>query len=175
MTKNIALIGFMGTGKSTVSHYLGKRMGLEEIEIDEMIVKAEGMPITDLFAKFGEAYFRDCESKAIQKLQDKKKAVISCGGGAVIREENVINLKKSSWIVLLDASPETILARVKDSTKRPILNGHMNVEYISGLMEKRRSLYERAADIKIVTDQKSVEAVCQEMLSMLSKLDGAES
>ena len=112
MTKNIALIGFMGTGKSTVSHYLGKRMGLEEIEIDEMIVKAEGMPITDLFAKFGEAYFRDCESKAIQKLQDKKKAVISCGGGAVIREENVINLKKSSWIVLLDASPETILARL---------------------------------------------------------------
>jgi shikimate kinase len=169
--RNITLIGFMGTGKSTVSHYLGKKMGMEEIEIDEMIVKAEKMPITEIFAKYGEEYFRDCESRAILQLQNKTGAVISCGGGAVIREENVRNLKKSSQIVLLYASPETILERVRDSTKRPILNGHMNVAYISELMEKRLALYEKAADIKIVTDQKSVEAVCQEILS---KLDGIE-
>lgn len=168
--QNIALIGFMGVGKSTMSHYLRDRFAMEEVETDAMIVESEGMAITDIFAKYGEPYFRDCESKAILRLQDCHQAVISCGGGAVMREENVVNLKKSSRIVLLTATPETILERVKDSDERPILNGHMNVEYIAGLMEKRREKYEAAADLAIATDGKSVEEICEEMIQKLGSL-----
>ncbi len=162
--KNIALIGFMGTGKSTVSNYLKDVFGMEEIDVDERIVEAEGIPITEIFAQYGEPYFRDCESRAILQLKDCQNGVISCGGGAVIRKENVENLRKSSTIVLLTASPETILDRVKDSMDRPILNGNMNVEYIEGLMEKRRKIYEEAADVVISTDGKPVAEICRELV-----------
>lgn len=166
-TGNIALIGFMGAGKSTVSHYLRDRLAMEEIETDQLIVEAEGMPIADIFDKHGEAYFRRVESQVIRKLQDKKGAVISCGGGVAMREENVRDLKKSSRIVLLTASPETILSRVKNSTKRPILNGNMNVDYITALMEKRRSSYQAAADIQVATDGKNVAQICEEILQKI--------
>lgn len=167
--ENIALIGFMGVGKSMVAHCLRDRYGMEEAETDAMIVEAEGMAITDIFARHGEPYFRDCESRAVLKLQHYHRTVISCGGGAVMREENVANLKKSSRIVLLTAAPETILERVKNSDARPILNGHMNVEYIAELMEKRREKYEAAADLKIATDGKKVEDICQEIVEELNK------
>lgn len=170
-TRNIALIGFMGAGKSTVSHCLKDMLALEEVETDAMIVEAEKMPITDIFAKYGEPYFRNCESNAIIELQNRSRVIISCGGGAVMRDENVENLKKSSRIVLLTATPETTLERVKDSDERPILNGHMNVEYIAELMEKRREKYEAAADIVIATDNKTVIEVCEELIQKLNQME----
>uniref|UniRef100_UPI000A460DCC shikimate kinase n=1 Tax=Clostridium sp. NkU-1 TaxID=1095009 RepID=UPI000A460DCC len=101
---NIALIGFMGTGKSTVSKYLRDMLAMKEVDVDAMIVEDQKMPIKDIFEKYGEEYFRDCESNAILNLQNCRQTIISCGGGAVIREKNVENLKKSSRIVLLTAS-----------------------------------------------------------------------
>lgn len=166
--QNIALIGFMGAGKSTVSHCLKDMLAMEEVETDAMVVEAEGMAITDIFAKYGEPYFRNCESNAIIELQGRRQVIISCGGGAVMRDENVENLKKSSRIVLLTATPETTLERVKDSDERPILNGHMNVEYIAELMEKRRQKYEAAADVIIATDGKSVMEICEELIGKLN-------
>lgn len=167
--KNIALIGFMGTGKSTVSRYLKHAFGMEEIDVDERIVEAEGRPITEIFANYGEPYFRDCESQAIVKLGNCRNAVISCGGGAVIRKENVENLKKISTIVLLTAEPQTILERVKDSDERPILNGNMNVEFIEGLMAKRRRIYEEAADVIVATDGKTVEEIVKELMEKIEE------
>ena len=152
---NIALIGFMGVGKSTVSHYLRDQYSLDEIETDAMIVESENMAIRDIFEKYGEAYFRDCETRAILKLQ-----------------ENVANLKKGSRIVLLTAKPETILKRVRHSDSRPILNGHMNVEYIGELMEKRRTAYEAAADLMVSTDGKRVEDICEEIVRGMNRLNG---
>lgn len=165
---NIALIGFMGAGKSTVSHQLRQMLNLREYETDEMIVQKEGMAITEIFEKHGEPYFRDCESRIVLSLIECAQSVISCGGGLVMREENVDNLKRSSRIVLLRAKPATILERVRYSTGRPILNGHMNEEYISDLMEKRRSAYERAADIAVDTDKKSIHKICEELLEKLA-------
>ncbi len=165
---NIALIGFMGAGKSTVSHYLRDKLGMDEVETDEMIVEAEGMAITEIFDRYKEPYFRDCESRAVKALQHRSRVVISCGGGLVLRQENVTNLKKNSRIVLLTASPETILERVKDSSERPVLNGHMNTEYIAQLMEKRREAYEAAADLVISTDGKTVEEIGEELIHKLS-------
>jgi shikimate kinase len=172
--QNIALIGFMGAGKSTVSHCLKDMLAMEEVETDTMIVEAEGMAITDIFAKYGEPYFRNCESKAIIGLQDRRQVIISCGGGAVMRDENVENLKRSSRIVLLTATPKTILERVKDSNERPILNGHMNVEYIAELMEKRRKKYEEAADIVIATDGKTVIEICEELVQKWNEMEGGQ-
>ncbi|MFT4105501.1 MAG: shikimate kinase [Lacrimispora sp.] len=168
---NIALIGFMGTGKSTVSKYLKDMLSMKEADVDAMIVQEQKMAIKDIFAQHGEAYFRDCESNAIISLQNCRRTIITCGGGAVIRDENVKNLKKSSRIVLLTASPETVLERVKYSDERPILNGNMNVEFIKGLIDKRASYYERAADITVETDRKSVQQICIEVAASLVRLE----
>ncbi|MDW2797955.1 shikimate kinase [Clostridium boliviensis] len=168
---NIALIGFMGAGKSTVSQYLKDMLGMNEVDVDTRIVQDQKMPIKEIFARYGEEYFRNCESSAIVNLKDCRQTIISCGGGAVIREENVVNLKKNSRIVLLTASPETILERVKDSDERPILNGNMNVEYIKELMEKRASIYRKAADIIIETDGKDISGICEELIQALIKLE----
>lgn len=161
---NIALIGFMGCGKSTVSYYLQKKLAMNVAEVDEMIVEKEGMSIPDIFEKYGEPYFRNCESNMVIELQKRELTIISCGGGLVMRQENVDNLKKNSKIVLLTAKPETIYERVKHTTNRPILNGNMNVEYIAELMEKRRAKYEAAADIVIQTDNRSVQDICEELI-----------
>ena len=164
---NIALIGFMGAGKTTVSQYLKNMLAMDEIETDAMIVQQQGMSINDIFARYGEPYFRNLESNAVITLQGVSNAIISCGGGLVMRDENVENLKKSSRIVLLTATPETTLERVKDSNDRPILNGHMNVEFIAQLQEKRRDKYAAAADIVIATDGKTVPEICEELVSRL--------
>lgn len=93
--------------------------------------------------------------------------VVSCGGGAVLREENVALMKKNGTIVLLTAEPETIFERVRHSSERPVLNGNMNVEYIAGLMEKRRPKYEAAADLVVATDGKRTEEICKEICEMI--------
>lgn len=163
--KNIFLIGFMGSGKSTIARELSKQLGVAQVEMDEMIVEEQGMPITEIFEKYGEEHFRDIETELVCRLQEKDGVVVSCGGGAVLREENRRIMKQSGCIVLLMAKPETILARVKHSTNRPVLNGHMNVEYITELMERRRSCYEDAADVRVETDGKRIGEICEEILS----------
>lgn len=165
---NIFLIGFMGAGKSTIAGGLKSKLGWERVEMDEMIVQKQGMAITEIFAKYGEAYFRDLESSTLIELQKRSQTIVSCGGGVVVREENIGHMKKSGRIVLLTASPETIYERVKNSTERPILNNNMNVEFISQLMEKRRELYKNAADITIATDGKNVDQICDEIISRLT-------
>ena len=128
---NVFLIGFMGAGKSTIARGLQKELGMELVEMDERIVEEQGMSINDIFEKYGENGFRDIESKLVEDLGNQEASIISCGGGVVIRPQNVENMKKSGKIVFLTATPETILERVKNGQDRPLLNGHMNVEYIS--------------------------------------------
>lgn len=164
---NIFLIGFMGAGKSTIARTLQRELGFPLVEMDERIVQEQGMSINDIFAQYGEAHFREIESQLVVDLGKQEPSIVSCGGGVVVRPENTQNMKKSGRIVLLKASPETIFERVKNSTDRPILNGHMNVEYIAELMEKRRALYEEAADIAIQTDGKTREQICEEIIGKL--------
>lgn len=166
--ENIFLIGFMGAGKSTIAGKLQSMLDMQLVEMDERIVTEQGMSINDIFAKYGEDYFRDVESKLILDIGNEGNTIVSCGGGVVVREQNTENMKKSGKIIFLAATPETIYERVKDSTDRPILNGHMNVEYIKELMEKRRALYESAADICIDVDGKTVLAVCEEIVKKVN-------
>lgn len=168
---NIVLIGFMGAGKSTVSDYLSTMFAMKIVEMDQVTSEREEMSIPDIFATYGEEYFRDLETKLLVEMQSKKNTIISCGGGAALREENVAEMKKNGRVVLLTASPQTVYERVKDSEERPILNGNNNVEYIAELMEKRREKYEAAADIVIQTDNKTVLQVCEELISKLMEMD----
>ena len=168
---NIFLIGFMGAGKSTVAGELQDKFEMERVEMDQMIVEKQGMSISDIFDKYGETYFRDLESDTLIELQKKKQTIVSCGGGVVMRPENTDYMKKNGRIVLLTAKPETIYERVKDSTERPILNDNMNVEFISGLLEKRRAKYEAAADITVATDGKNATEICEEIIAKLIAFD----
>ncbi len=168
---NIFLIGFMGAGKSTISDYLSTYFAMDIIEMDQMIAEREQMSIPDIFATYGEDYFRQLETNLLIEIQDMKNVVVSCGGGVAMRERNVEEMRKSGRIVLLTATPETILDRVKDSDDRPLLNVNKNVPYIADLMEKRRKKYEAAADISIHTDQKSVEEICEELVEKLREAE----
>ena len=169
LNEHIFLIGFMGCGKSTNAKYLTKMTGAAQMEMDQEIVKDQGMAITEIFAKFGEPYFRDLETELIRSMKGKEPMVVSCGGGAVLREENVALMKEVGKIVLLTATPESIYDRVKDSTDRPILNGNMTPEYIAKLMEKRRPKYEAAADFAVSTDMKNTREICEEILEKMER------
>ena len=168
---NIVLIGFMGAGKTTISDYLSTMFAMEIIEMDQVIAEREEMSIPDIFATYGEEYFRDLEKNLLIEMPSHKITVISCGGGAALRERNVAAMKKNGRVVLLTASPETIYERVKDSDDRPVLKGRKNVKGISELMEQRREKYEAAADIVINTDDKTVLQICEELIQRLSEME----
>lgn len=167
---NIVLIGFMGSGKSTISDYLGRMFAMEIVEMDRIIAEREGMSISDIFKVHGEEYFRNLETNLLIEMQSKSGIVISCGGGTPMREENVAEMKKNGRVVLLTAKPETIYERVKDSHDRPLIENNKNVPFIAELMEKRREKYEAAADIVIETDGKDEAAVCEELVWKFLKM-----
>lgn len=161
--RNIVLIGFMGTGKTTVANALKERFGMEIIEMDQIIAEREGMSIPEIFQVHGEPYFRDAETNLLIELQQRQNAVISCGGGTPLREVNVAEMKKNGKVVLLTAEPETVFERVKDSHDRPVIENNKNIPYITELMEQRWPKYEAAADIIIHTDNKSASEICEEI------------
>lgn len=169
--QNIFLIGFMGSGKSTVASCLAENCGMEIVEMDQLIVEREGMSIPDIFAQKGEPYFRETETDLLIEIQSEANKVVSCGGGVVLRENNVEEMKKSGTIVLLNAKPETILERVKNDDNRPLLQGNKNVKFISDMMEKRRPKYEDAADFIVQTDGKTVDVICKEIIENIEKVE----
>lgn len=171
---NIVLIGFMGAGKSTISKYLSTMFAMEVIEMDQVIAQREGMSISDIFEVHGERYFRDAETDLLIEMQAKRNMVISCGGGTPMRECNVAEMKKNGRVVLLNATPETIYERVKDSHNRPLIENNKNVPFIADLMEKRWEKYMAAADIIIQTDGKTEMEICEELIQSLLAFDTKE-
>ena len=169
MQENIAIIGFMGTGKTTVSSALSKITGLKEIDVDAYIVEKAKMSISEIFEKYGEEYFRNLETESLREIANNKNQIISCGGGAVLKDENVDILKNSGTIVLLTATPETIFDRVKDHTHRPILNNDMSLSHVKSLMEKREPRYQSVADIKVNVDSNDRILTCYDMLCKLEE------
>ena len=167
--KNLFLIGFMGAGKTSVSAGLGRMLGREVVEMDERIAAQEGMSIPELFAQKGEPYFRACETALLKSFSQGAPRIVSCGGEVPLREENVAAMRESGTVVLLTASPEVILERVRDSDERPLLQGHKDVPYIAALMEQRRPKYEAAADITVDTSHLNIEEVCRQVLRQVSE------
>ena len=166
---NIFFIGFMGTGKTTVSDYLSIILNRTKIEIDKYIEEKENMTIIEIFEQYGEKYFRDCETNILNELKKKNNQIISCGGGIILRDKNIDLIKKQGKIVLLTASPQTIYERIKNSIERPILNNNMNIEFISSLMKNREAKYLKTADIIINTDGKNIRQVSYEIIKKLNE------
>lgn len=166
---NIFLIGFMGTGKTTIANALKRKYDMQVVDMDAEIEKEQQMAISDIFSSKGEEYFRDLETQLVKDLQKKDNVVISCGGGAVLREENVTEMKKSGKIVLLNATPETILERVKNSHNRPLLEGNKNVDFIRELMSKREDKYNAAAEITVSVDNRDVDEIADEVYRKVFK------
>ena len=168
---NIVLIGFMGTGKSTISDFLKNVFAMDVVEMDQIIAQRQGMSISDIFETYGEQYFRDLETNLLIEMQSRSNVVISCGGGTPMRECNVVEMKKNGRVVLLTAKPETILDRVKNNHDRPLIENNKTVPFIADLMEKRRAKYEAAADIIIETDGKNELEICEELVHRLRTMD----
>lgn len=158
---NIMLIGFMGAGKTTVSDYLGQMLEMEEVDTDRMIVNWMGMSINEMFSHYGEPYFRNLETNTLYALRERKQLIISCGGGMVMRPENVEIMRSRGVVVWLTATPETVYERLHMFNDRPLLNGNMNVPYITSLMEKRTPFYEAAADVQVPTDGLSIHEISE--------------
>lgn len=172
---NIFLIGFMGVGKSTLSKVLKDTFAMDVIEMDEIIAKRNGMSISEIFDLHGEEYFRNEETNLLKECQNKKNQIVSCGGGVAMRQVNVDEMKKSGKVVLLTASPNTILKRVEDSHDRPLLENNKTIEHISSLMTQRAPAYQAAADIVVNTDGKSEIEICEEIIAKVNTLNKEES
>jgi shikimate kinase len=164
--KNLILIGFMGTGKTTVGKVLAKRLGLRFVDMDDIIEEREGMKIPEIFEKKGEKYFRHSESKVARDIALQTGLVVAAGGGAVIDEENVKNLKSNGIMFCLFATPERIFHRTKGDTHRPLLNVSDPEEKISGLLAKRAQYYARA-DYRIDTSDLSANEVADKITEHL--------
>jgi shikimate kinase len=165
---NIVLIGYRGTGKSTVAKAVAARLALAMVSTDAEIVRRAGQSITDIVAKHGWEYFRDLESQTCQESADRDGLVIDTGGGAILRRQNVAALKKNGTIFWLTASVATIAQRIGGDRQRPSLTGRKSfIEEIEEVLCERTPLYQDAADFVIATDGRSVAQVVDEILTCL--------
>lgn len=156
---NIVLCGMMGCGKTSVAGELEK-LGFESVDTDALIVERYGN-INDIFKEHGEAYFRDLEAQITAEVAKKyKNAVISLGGGCVLRDENVKNLKASGKIFYLRATARTIIKRLEGDATRPLLAGGLE-EKVNSILAARSAIYESVADCIIDTDDKNCEQIAQ--------------
>lgn len=151
--KNIVLIGFMGSGKSTVGRELHHRLGYPLVDMDQVIEQRAGKPVTAIFAEDGEVVFRDMETQLLGELSapDAPRRIISTGGGVVGREENRALLRHLGYVVWLHAPIAVILDRTARSRERPLLHTDDPAARIAELMAARMPLYQESAHLKVDT------------------------
>ena len=168
---NVALVGFMGAGKSTVGRELAVRLGKTFVETDLLVEERAGMPVSEVFAQHGEQYFRDLEADVVRDVSQLKDCVIACGGGVVLREENVAALRASAVIVYLETSPQSVLERLGPrSTARPLLSGAEREQRVVELLALREPIYTASADIAVPTDGLRVDQVALNVEKRLAEL-----
>jgi shikimate kinase len=168
MKTSIALIGFMGTGKTAVGRLLAKKLGKEFIELDSLIEQKAGKSIPEIFRQDGEISFRELEIGTVKEISSRKNAVTACGGGIVLNKINIDRLRKECIIVFLTASPEVILERTSlDKNERPLLRVPDRASEIEELLKFRQPYYERAADIEIDTSKLNIDSVAERIMEEL--------
>ena len=169
--KNIVLIGFMGTGKTSTGRILSNRLGYAFIDLDQKIEADSHMTISNMFRQQGEEYFRNRETEAVKTVSMQKNTVISTGGGTVKRPENMAMLRENGIIISLTANPETILHRTERRGKRPVLDGKDHgdrLQAVIDLMKSRHDLYSQA-DFTIDTSEYSPMQVVNEIHHFLKR------
>lgn len=166
--KNIVLVGFMGSGKTTIAIEVAKRLKMRYVSTDDLIEKKEKRTINEIFRDSGEGYFRDVESAIIRDLSSQDGMVIDAGGGAVIRDENIACMKSGGVVICLSADEETIMARTKKYKHRPLLNVEDPKRRIRDLLAKRSPLYAKA-DHTVDTGKLTVRQAVEEVVKLATK------
>lgn len=175
--KNIVLIGFMGTGKTCVGQLVAEELGWPFVDLDLEVEKAIGMSIAEYFSRFGEGAFRDREQEAVVRVSALSRVVVATGGGVVLRQKNIDQLKKTGVLVCLSASEEEIVARTEGDTLRPLLNRPDRLQVIRDLLTERMPQY-RQADVLMDTDGKSAPETAALILRILreeGRVDGKDT
>jgi shikimate kinase len=165
---NVVLIGYRGTGKSTVGKVVAARLGRTMVSTDAEVVKRAGQSISEIVAQYGWEYFRELESQVCRDLAADDGLVIDTGGGAILRPENVDRLKSTGALFWLTASVDTITKRIGRDTQRPSLTGTKSfVDEVQDVLRERTPKYEAAADHLIATDGRSIVQIADEILARL--------
>lgn len=167
MIMNIVLTGFMGTGKSEVARELSRLRGMRLIDIDREIETSQGKSISEIFSCYGEDHFRQIETAAILQFAAEQGVIISTGGGAVLREDNLKALQAHGIVFCLTASPETIMRRTAGNNDRPLLQCADRQVNISKLLTERQPFYEKAG-IMINTEGKTPFEIANEIIGKIS-------
>ncbi len=163
---NIYLVGFMGTGKSSVGLHIAREIKGDFVDLDKLIEEKEDKTIADIFKEKGEPYFRGLEKNFLKDVANKKNQIIACGGGIVIDPDNIKLMKDNGTMICLAATPDVILERTRKSNHRPLLNVPDPLEAIQALLADRQKLYDQA-DITIDTSEISIKEVATRVLNSL--------
>ena len=164
---NIAVYGFMGVGKTTIGELLAENLGYDFIDMDAEIEKREGTTIREIFRVKGEPKFRQLESKLVKELSQRDGLVIACGGGAVADPDNAETLRKTSRMVYLTASIEEVINRTISDNNRPLLEVQNPVAVASELLEQRKPVYTKYAEITVDTTDMTPDEVVEIVLEAL--------
>ncbi len=167
---SIALIGFMGTGKSAVGRLLAEKTGKDFLELDALIEERAGMTIAEMFRREGEIGFREREMAAVKEITGRENTVIACGGGVVLTTINIDRLRTFCRIVCLTASAETIARRCAGDESRPLLAGEDRLATIKRLLAYRRPFYSRSADITVATSRLKPDGVAKRIIERLEEI-----
>lgn len=163
----VSLVGFMGTGKTTVGKLLARNERLTFLETDRLIEKQENKTISEIFSEYGEKYFRQLETEVLHRIiNEKDDFILSTGGGIILAAENRRLLKEKTYPVLLQASPEEIYSRLKNDDQRPLLEGENPRQKIRDLLEKRKEYYLEFEN-RIDTEKKDPRVVARKIKKML--------
>ena len=166
MGKNIIITGFMGTGKSVVAKELARKLKMEYIDTDQVIEKRQGLTISDIFARYGENYFREQENKLVRELSKKENMVIATGGGTLLSSDNTRILSQKGNIICLYADSQAIYNRVKRKNNRPLLNGENILDKINHLLKERKKIYDNIK-WKIDTTNFTTQKVVDKIINLL--------
>lgn len=170
---NVVLIGYRGTGKTVVGRRLAELLNKRLVKMDELITEKAGMSIPEIIEKYGWDWFRDLESEVAEEVGEMDDCIIDTGGGVILREANIQNLRKKGTIILLKSDVKTIIERIKDGGGRPSLTGKKSfTEEVAEVLEQRRKKYEDAADYAIDTSRLTVHGVVDKIIGYL-KTKGA--
>jgi shikimate kinase len=164
---NLYLLGFMGTGKTSIGDLLARKTKKYFVDMDILIEDQQKKTISKIFEQNGEGAFREIEKKLLNKLSKEKDLIVGTGGGIIIDQDNVDIMKSTGTRILLTASPQTIFKRLESDTTRPLLKKGNKLENIEKILSDRASKYEQAADIVVDTDSKSVQEIVEGIAKVL--------
>ncbi len=169
---NVVLIGYRGTGKSTVGTLVSKELGWNYVSTDAEIIQRAQLSIPEIVQQSGWDYFRDLESAVCKDFSQQDHCVIDTGGGIIVKDENIQVLKPNARIFWLTATVSTITQRIEGDTQRPSLTGGKSfVDEITEVLNERSLKYQAAADYIISTDHSTPEAIVAKILVHLHKSD----